>query len=421
MKATYNNLLEYIDSLDIFDTHEHLEPSSIRENRKVDIFNVLFNQYVSNDLISAGMKVSDYNILIDQVTPLEVKWNAIAPHLDNVKNAGYYRVLGHVLRDLFGIEELEESTYREADARLKQHSTQGLYDRILYDRCQIRYCVWDRVSQYDEYDWKESYMRQAYRLDPFIIRKGRSALAQVEQAVGSELSSLDLLIAAMKDAAFKAKSRGCIAIKNALAYGRKLYFSEVEKGDADMLFMRIYAGEKLSEPESILLSDYIMHETVKTAMELELPIQIHAGLHAGNGNYITNSNPVHLANLFMKYPKVRFDVFHGGYPYGSELATLAKNFPNVYANQCWLHAISPVTARNYLSEWLDTVPLSKIFGFGGDYISVEQVYGHLKLAKENIARVLADKVEEGSMTLTYAHTAASRILYHNPARFYGFE
>jgi hypothetical protein len=37
-------------------------------------------------------------------------------------------------------------------------------------------------------------------------------------------------------------------------------------------------------------------------------------------------------------------------------------------------------ARTALDEWLDMVPSSKIFGFGGDYAIVEKVYGHVVLA-----------------------------------------
>lgn len=36
--------------------------------------------------------------------------------------------------------------------------------------------------------------------------------------------------------------------------------------------------------------------------------------------------------------------------------------------------IMPVNA---LLEWFDTVPLNKISAFGGDYLSVDGVYGHL--------------------------------------------
>ncbi|GAF70517.1 unnamed protein product, partial [marine sediment metagenome] len=138
-----------------------------------------------------------------------------------------------------------------------------------------------------------------------------------------------------------------------------------------------------------------MHAVIQRAIGAKLPIQIHTGLQGGTGNIITNTNPVHLVNLFIEYPQAKFDIFHASYPYTGELTTLAKNFPNVYADLCWMYLISPYAARRILSEWIETVPSNKIFGFGGDCLIVEGAYAHAKMARDNIARVLAEKVEEG--------------------------
>jgi hypothetical protein len=84
----------------------------------------------------------------------------------------------------------------------------------------------------------------------------------------------------------------------------------------------------------------------------------------------------------------------------------------------WMHIIDPAQARSALAEWLDLVPNTKIFGFGGDYRFVEKVYGHLKLAKQNIARVLADKVDECAFSRAEASLVAQRLLFDNPNEFY---
>ena len=119
----------------------------------------------------------------------------------------------------------------------------------------------------------------------------------------------------------------------------------------------------------------MQHAVIRAAVDLNLPIQIHTGMQTGSGNVIANSRPSLLTNLFMRYQKARFDIFHAGYPYHSELAVLTKNFPNVYANLCWLPIISPWMAERVLSEWLEVIPISKIFAFGGDYTIVEGALG----------------------------------------------
>jgi uncharacterized protein len=128
-----------------------------------------------------------------------------------------------------------------------------------------------------------------------------------------------------------------------------------------------------------------------------------------------------MVDLLFSYPKTRFDLFHGAYPYCGELATLAKNFQNVYLDMCWLHIISPAVSRRMLDEWIETVPSNKILGFGGDYLFVEGVYGHAVMARENIASTLAAKVEDGYFTEEEALVVMRKLLRGNAAHLYNVE
>ena len=66
-------------------------------------------------------------------------------------------------------------------------------------------------------------------------------------------------------------------------------------------------------------------------------------------------------------------------------------------------------------------PNAKIFGFGGDYSIVEEVYGHLQIAREDIAAVLAGKVRGGGWTRADASLVARRLMRDNAAEFYGIK
>jgi len=107
-------------------------------------------------------------------------------------------------------------------------------------------------------------------------------------------------------------------------------------------------------------------------------------------------------------------LFHIGYPYTGVTAALAKIYPNVYVDKCSAHIISPVSARNALSDFVDAVPFNKISGFGGDYAIVDAIYGHLKIARENIARVLEEKIGDRTLTVSQAIRIAERLLHDNP-------
>ena len=71
---------------------------------------------------------------------------------------------------------------------------------------------------------------------------------------------------------------------------------------------------------------------------------------------------------------------------------------------------------------MDLVPVNKIIGFGGDYnIPVEKVYGHLVMAREDIARTLAGRVSRGLMNRTEALDIARMWFYDNPRELYRLE
>lgn len=98
---------------------------------------------------------------------------------------------------------------------------------------------------------------------------------------------------------------------------------------------------------------------------------------------------------------------------------LGKAWPNVRLNMAWTYIISQHFAYDALSEMVEMLPDNKIFGFGGDYYVIEKVFGHLCMARETIAAVLADKVARHELTAERALRMAEKMLYDNPKEFYG--
>jgi predicted TIM-barrel fold metal-dependent hydrolase len=146
-------------------------------------------------------------------------------------------------------------------------------------------------------------------------------------------------------------------------------------------------------------------------------MQIHTGIQAGQ-NVIASSNPMPLTSLFFYYPDQPFDLFHSGYPYMREALSLAKMFSNVYIDMCWTHISAPAASRQMLREYLDTIPSSKILGFGGDCRYAEQSYGHAVIARDNIIRVMEDLVTDGEATEAQAIRMGKRVLHDNAAELF---
>jgi predicted TIM-barrel fold metal-dependent hydrolase len=164
----------------------------------------------------------------------------------------------------------------------------------------------------------------------------------------------------------------------------------------------------------------MMHAVCEKCAQYKLPFQIHTGIQAGNYNTLTNAKPTHLTKLFRKFPDVSFDLFHGGYPYIQEAGLLAKYFPNVYLDACWLAHISPVAYKRGLDEWLEIVPSNKIFAWGGDHGIIEHSYASLKLARTLVSEVLAAKVDTGYFSKKIARSVAEKIMGGNAIEVYKF-
>jgi predicted TIM-barrel fold metal-dependent hydrolase len=421
-----------IETIPLIDNHEHLMSEEVRLSQKIDLF-YWFPSYASSDLVSAGMAEQTLDRLRDPDRPLDERWAEFAPFWQDVRTTGYGHVLLLAARDLFGINDINAATYQELSKKISASNHSGWYDYVLRERANIELSILDSLS-YRDFDATpleeidRRYFAPVFRMDDFITPCNRIELRVLEQKTGVTIHSLDDLLKAIDVAFERAVAAGVVGLKVGLAYRRPLYFEKAAKADAEQVFNQLSRypvafGDVTQQPpvswtEAKPLQDYLMHQVIHHAIEAHLPIQIHTGIHEGNGNFVANGNPLHLVNLLVEYREARFDLFHAGYPYQSEMATLGKNFPNAYVDLCWVHAISPWVARQTLHEWIETVPANKIFAFGGDYRFVEGTYGHACMARSNVAKVLAEKVETSYLTEDEAVALAHRLLRENAVQFF---
>ncbi len=76
-----------------------------------------------------------------------------------------------------------------------------------------------------------------------------------------------------------------------------------------------------------------MHHILSAANERGVFVQFHTGLLEGNSRMLSNSNSQLLENLFLKYPGLKFDLCHIGYPYWGVTTALAKTYTNVFIDR----------------------------------------------------------------------------------------
>lgn len=413
-----------VDAVEAVNTHEHILPESERTGLNIDFF-TLAGHYAISDVVSAGLPPESLARVNDQQTPVAERWRLFEPFWKSARFTGYGQALRIAIRDIYG-QEIAGGTIEKINEAIRQQNKPGLYRRILKEKARIRVSVLDDYWNAGAVKPDAEFFVLARKFDRFVMPATRAEVAQLEKLTGVAIHSLSGLKAAMEKNFADCMAIRFATVKSTIAYNRELLFHEVSAEDAEADFQSMMRGER-PLPERFRrnvqrpfrrMEDHMFHHLIQLADAHRVPVQIHTGLHAGNGNFIANSNPTHLTNLFFLYPKVQFDLFHISYPYQGELSVLAKIFANVHADFCWAHIISPSVSRRTLHEFLETVPANKIFGFGGDYRYPELSYGHAKMARRNIVRVLVEKVQEGFCSEDEAVELGRMLLHDNPARFF---
>jgi hypothetical protein len=399
-------LQEHLDSAPVVDCHEHTYLPGAGPDR-VDLAVLIANSDVGDDMISAGMPAALRH---------ELTWSTAAPYLERVRNTGFYRSLIHAFRELFGFDgdALTEDDWRTLSERLAAaNGRHDWYEHVL-GRGGIRTILRIQGDEADPYDLPGPWFAPVIPFDPWIVARDAAERERLCATVGGRGSTLGGYLASLDAAVAGARSRGAVGVKSALAYRRDLAFGTPTLDEAT----RLYDRQSLSDAEARALEDFLVHAVAERAGAHGLPYQMHVGYGSWQRNIAHGANPLLLNPLIEAHRETRFVLLHGGYPFIGELATMAKNHPNVYLECGWLAYISPAAYRRAMGEWLDAVPANKLLAVGADCLHVEQTLGALLLTRRHLALALADKVSDGGWPMPLAEEVGRRLLARNALELY---
>ena len=418
MQNDYDQLMEAMLGMEIIDTHEHLPSEENRLASSPD-FNTMFGHYCGGDLLAAGMSGAELEAFRGSSTPVPDKWRLFEPFYNLIRDGSYSRAAHIAMDKFYGLSELNSLADAELlTERIREANKPGLYKRVLKDACKIRVSMNFGAIEDDREFFAPVMNVVGYS------EVSRGVIRELEDSFGVSCATLTAYVDAVRKRLLQLKEQGMKGIKFHFAYMRDLDFAPRTLAEAEPLFIRAteegygWRYASLGYEESRPLQDYMVHRLVEIAGELDVPAVFHTGLQGTIDQCADDSRPLRLWNLPHRYRKTDFVVLHSGFPWMEDAALLAKQFPNVYLDLAWAHLMSPTIASRRLETWVDLVPMHKVFGFGGDYCVVEKVYGHLTLARQNIARAFAKKIDEGALTLDRAKAWIQAMLWDNPNRVF---
>jgi hypothetical protein len=218
---------------------------------------------------------------------------------------------------------------------------------------------------------------------------------------------------------------------NTIPYGQLISTATSFSTDIDY---RPVADEEMAEAvrrrdragvaERDIYASYI-NEAFLTALEArreKLVVQISIGaepLPFETGSLLYQRSVRQMAEMFGRHPRLQFQCFLASRHSNQAFCTLARELPNFSLVGYWWHNFFPDAIRQVMSERLDMVPSNKQIGFFSDAYCVDWAYGKARMVQKQMARVLAEKIEQGQYTLDDALAIAQTIFYETPQNLLG--
>lgn len=415
-----SEIRELVESTPFIDTHEHLLEESTRlrgyaDNRGLfpcDDWSYLFMHYLGNDLASAGLSDSDLQRFLSPDLGTDEKYRLIAPYWERTKHTGYAQAVRYTLDGLYGVKDFNEKSVHPLAERYKEAVKPGFYKTILRDKCNIENCQVNSLESLFMETEQPDLLKQDIGFPPLCTDLN---LSLSEKYLNRTAKTLDDWIELI-DHIFATYGHRAVSAKNQSAYSRRLDYEAVPREIAEPRFARLASGESLSFEEKKSVQDFLFRYCVQKATETGLPVKLHTGYYAGHNSMpLTRlrQNAGDLCPLLKDFPDTTFVLMHIGYPYQDEAIALAKHYRNVTIDMCWAWIINPMAGIRFVKEFLLAAPANKLLTFGGDYLTVENIYGHSKIARLGLTQALTELVEEGWIPREEIPVLVERIMRQN--------
>ena len=429
-----------LGELSCFDIHTHLVGGRLGAR---GLHDVLLYHMVVSDLYAAGCpngaRLTQYPGW-PGAEEAQARIREALPFLPQIQNTSSWWGVRIILRDLFGwTEPITSDNWRKLDALVRERADDGAWHHSILDRLNIRRTGTEIARR----GHGEDDDRLQYALEwGFFTRcqwgEFDTALYELERCWGRTPESpspigaggrpkTERIIQSLADV--HAAVRHYV---NAIPYGRVL--ATATHISTDIHFHRVSDAEMESAitrrqtagpVERDLYASYV-HELFLTELEKhgrEIVFQFSLGaepLPFETGSRLNQRTIGELAGMIARHPKLRFQCLLASRHANQSLCTLARELPNFSLAGYWWHNFFPDAIRQVMAERLDMLPANKQIGFFSDAYCIEWTYAKAVIVRKQLARVLAEKIEQGQYARDEALSVARGILFDTPRTLLGF-
>ena len=399
-----------IEQIPVIDTHEHLRPEELYIEKPRDVFS-LFRHYCSLDLVTSGMPQELCDAIFSDDRDVMWKWSQFEPYYENIQLTGYCRAAHSCLKRFYGADHLTKDNIVPLSREVAAATQAGLYRKTLREACNIEcFISCDMGIEYPDSSADKTLCRFVTPTLGYARWDGWDMTLTDLTPDGSCPSSIESLVSMADSWNTSHIKAGALGVKFN-AFDTAAVDPAVAKAEFDLA--KTNNSYKLKHNCALIRYLKLMELDHAVAAGYRVPV------HTGYWCDFRELSAGALIPFAESHPAAKIDMYHLGYPYVQEAICMGKRYANVWVNFVWLPVISPHCAEEVMDELLDTVPVNKLFAFGGDYSVPENVYGHLDIVRTILANVLEKRVKRGEITPSGALTVAEKLLYANPKTFYG--
>lgn len=212
---------------------------------------------------------------------------------------------------------------------------------------------------------------------------------------------------------------GAVGLKSSIAYRSGLDVEVVQQTAAERAHGRMRA-RRASNGDRKVVRDWFFAETLRIAIDHDVPVQVHTGMGDGPDFDMRAANPILLGRVFAdrELRAARIVLIHAGYPWVEEAGWAANQFDNVYVDISEMNPFSAHGVTSKLLSLLEMTPTHKLM-FGTDGINAPEVAWFAAVrGRRSVAACLGTLVRDDWLTASEAAQIGRDILADNARALY---